>query len=66
MAKTTVTKNKRNETLTLKLEGITRGEAMALLNALHSYGMASPVAADVEMYVKAAYEAADLHNLICD
>ena len=66
MSKTTVTKNKRNETLTLKLEGITRGEAMALLNALRSYSMASPVAADVEMYVKAAYKAADLHNLICD
>jgi hypothetical protein len=66
MAKTTVTKSKRNETLNLKFDGLTRGEAVALLNALHNYAPASPVSADLEMYVRTAYEEAELHDLICD
>lgn len=51
MAKKATIKITKNQSITLSLNGITRGELLALRHALESYSKFSPVGDDVRMYV---------------
>ncbi len=52
--------------LNLRIDGLTHGEAMSLLNGLRMRAEVSPVAADVEQSVRQAFLDAGRGDLICD